>query len=78
MQTTNDLINKVALLYSLHTSGAGVQEKNLAKYILKNYYSVETFFLVRENDFSSGLNLESFNIFCENMKKVTKAINGEL
>jgi hypothetical protein len=76
METKTDIINRVAVLYSLNTSGAGLTEKHLAKFILKNYYDVESFFLVREGDYSSGLNLESFNIFCENMKNVTKAIEG--
>jgi hypothetical protein len=76
METQTDIINRVALLYSLNTSGAGLKEKHLAKFILKNYYDLESFFLVREGDYSSGLNLESFGIFCENMKNVTKAIEG--
>lgn len=77
MNSEKELIERVATLYANATSGAGKQEKDLAKYILKNYYGVDTFFLNREGDYSSGLNFHSVEIFCENMKKVTKAISGE-
>ena len=78
MTNEKELIERVATLYATVTNGAGKQEKELAKYILKSYYGVDTFFLNREGDYSSGRNFNSVEIFCENVKKVTKAINGEI
>jgi len=76
MKNEKDLINTVAQMYSLATSD--LDHYKLAKFILANYYSVESFFLNNENDFSSGLNLNSVETFIDNMKKVVQAVNGEL
>jgi hypothetical protein len=77
MKNEKDLINNIATMYAMNTSGAGKTEKDLAKFILNNYYGVDTFFLNREGDYSSGLNLEGFRIFCEQMKKITRTITGD-
>ncbi len=77
MKNEKDLIDNVASIYAMNTNGAGKREKDLAKFILKNYYYVDTFFLNRENDYSSGINLDSVKIFNENMVQVRKAISGE-
>lgn len=77
MNSEKELIERIATVYAFGTNGAGKQEKDLAKFILKNYYSVDTFFLNREKDYSSGLNFHSVEVFSENMKRVTRAINGE-
>ena len=78
MNNRKDLINAISTIFTMSTPNTGKTEKNLAKFILENYYGVETFFLNRENDFSSGLNELSVMIFSDNMRKVIKSINGEL
>jgi hypothetical protein len=77
MKNEKDLINTIATMYAMSTNGAGKREKDLAKFILSNYYGVDTFFLNREGDYSSGLNLEGIRIFSEQMKKITKTITGD-
>jgi hypothetical protein len=77
MTNDKDLINRVARIYSL-TNDATATDTKLARIILSEYYGVNTFFLVDENDYSSGLNMDSVQIFIDNMKQVKKAINGEL
>jgi hypothetical protein len=77
MTNDKDLINRVARIYSL-TNDATATDTKLARIILSEYYGVNTFFLVNENDYSSGLNMDSVQIFIDNMKQVKKAINGEL
>ena len=76
MKNEKDLINKVAKIYVLLTNDK--DHEKLARFILSNYYGVNTFFLVDENDYSSGLNMDSVQIFIDNMRNVVKAVNGEL
>jgi hypothetical protein len=70
------LINKVTNIYADSTNASNT-DKKLARHILKEYYSCETFFLNREADLSSGINLPAVRIFVDNMKSVIAAINGE-
>ena len=76
MKTEKDIIKTVAKMYSMATGN--VDYEPLARFILTNHYGVETFFLNKEGDYSSGLNLDSVKIFSDNMDGVIQAINGEL
>lgn len=76
MKTEKDLIKTVAKMYAMATDNQNYEP--LARFILTNHYGVETFFLNKECDYSSGINLESVKIFSDNMDSVIQAINGEL
>ena len=76
MTNDKDLIKRVAKMYAIKTGDKKCEV--LARFILTNYYGVDTFFLVKEGDYSSGLNMDSVQIFSDNMDKVIQAINGEL
>ena len=76
MKTQKDIINTVSKMYALSTGDTS--HEKLARFILSNYYGVDTFFLIDENDYSKGLNMYSVQIFINNMKKVVQAVNGEL
>lgn len=76
MKNEKDLINAVAKMYALSTGDTS--HEKLARFILSNYYGVDTFFLIDENDYSSGLQMSSVKLFIDNMKKVVQAVNGEL
>lgn len=77
MKTEKDLINTVAKVYTMMKDASSTDEK-LARFILTNYYGVDTFFLKKEGDYSSGLNMDSVQLFADNMTQVRKAISGEL
>jgi hypothetical protein len=77
MKNEKDLINAVVNVYGI-MKDATATDKKLARFILNNYYGVDTFFLLDENDYSSGLNMDSVQLFADNMTKVRKAIGGEL
>ena len=76
MKNEKDLIKTVAKMYSMATGNTDYEP--LARFILTEHYGVETFFLNKECDYSSGLNLVSVQIFSNNMNNVIQAINGEL
>lgn len=70
------LIKRVANAYAIATN-ADTKDKQLATFILKNYYGCDTFFLNKEGDLNSGLNMNCISIFIENMELVKSAISGE-
>jgi len=74
--TEKQFIAKVANAYAL-TANSDAKDFDLAVYILKNYYAVDSFFPNKEGDYESGINLGSLHAFSSNMAKVIKAINGE-
>jgi hypothetical protein len=74
MKTEAQFIKEVATTYAMTTPKAGKREKDLAVYILKNFYSVDTFFPNVEGDFNSGINLSSLEAFRVQMQKICKAI----
>jgi hypothetical protein len=76
MKTQKDIIKTVSKMYVMATGNTDYEP--LARFILTEHYGVETFFLNKECDYSSGLNLVSVAIFSNNMNKVIQAINGEL
>jgi hypothetical protein len=76
MKNDKDVINAVAKMYAISTGDTS--HEKLARFILSNYYGVDTFFLVKEGDYTSGLLMRSVDVFIENMKKVVQAVNGEL
>jgi hypothetical protein len=76
MKNEKDLINKVVKMYVIATDNKDYEK--LARFILSNYYGVETFFLVKEGDYSSGILMDSVKIFTKNMEKIIQGINGEL
>ena len=76
MKTQKDIIKTVSKMYVLATGETDYEP--LARFILTKHYGLETFFLNKECDYSSGLNLDSVKIFSDNMDSVIKAINGEL
>ena len=76
MKNEKDLINKVAKMYAMATGDTS--HEKLARFILSNYYGVDTFFLIKEGDYSSGLDMHSVDLFTKNMKRVVQAVNGEL
>jgi hypothetical protein len=77
MKNEKDLINTVVNIYGM-MKDATATDKKLARFILNNYYGVDTFFLLDENDYSGGLNMDSVQLFANNMQQVRKAISGEL
>jgi hypothetical protein len=76
MKTQKDIIKTVSKMYVMATGNTDYEP--LARFILTEHYGVETFFLNKECDYSSGLNLVSVAIFSNNMNKVIQAVNGEL
>jgi hypothetical protein len=76
MKTQKDIIKTVSKMYVMATGNTDYEP--LARFILTEHYGVETFFLNKECDYSSGINLDSVKIFSDNMDGVIKAINGEL
>jgi hypothetical protein len=77
MHNEKDIINAVVKIYAISTN-ASTSEKKLAKIILTDFYSVESFFLVHDGDYVSGLNMNSVELFIHNMASVRKAISGEI
>jgi hypothetical protein len=76
MKTQKDIIKTVSKMYVMATGNTDYEP--LARFILTEHYGVETFFLNKECDYSSGINLVSVQIFSNNMDKVIQAVNGEL
>ena len=72
----NQFVNKVANAYTATTYGAGDREKALAVFILKNFYSVESFFPNEEGNLDSGINLDSLESFNQMMKETLATIQG--
>lgn len=76
MKTEAQFIKEVATTYAMTTSKAGKREADLAVYILKNFYCVESYFPNVENDFDSGVSLSSLETFRTQMSKIMQAIEG--
>jgi hypothetical protein len=76
MKTEAQFIKEIATTYAMTTPKAGKREADLAVYILKNFYGVDTFFPNVEGDFNSGINLSSLEVFRTQMSKVMQAIEG--
>jgi hypothetical protein len=76
MKTETQFIKDIATTYAMTTPKAGKREADLAAYILKNFYCVESYFPNVENDFDSGVNLSSLETFRTQMQKVMQAIEG--
>jgi hypothetical protein len=76
MKNEKDIIKTVSRMYAMATGNSDYEP--LARFILTKHYGLETFFLNKECDYSSGLNLDSVKIFSDNMDGVIRAINGEL
>lgn len=76
MKNEKDIIKTVSKMYVMATGNSDYEP--LARFILTKHYGLETFFLNKECDYSSGLNLDSVKIFSDNMDGVIQAINGEL
>lgn len=76
MKTEKDIIKAVSKIYGMTTGNT--EYEPLARFILAEYYVVECFFLNKESDYSSGLNLNSVKTFSYNMHRVIQAVNGEL
>jgi hypothetical protein len=75
MKNENDVINAVVKMTALaHRFSSDKREKDLARFILKNYYAVDTFFLNREGDFSSGINMKSVELFIDKMDDIFNVI----
>lgn len=72
----NQFINKIAAAYTATTYGAGAREKALAVFILKNFYSVESFFPNEDGNLNSGLNLDALESFNQMMKETLATIQG--
>jgi len=76
MKTESQFIKDVATTYAMTTPKAGKREADLAVYILKNFYCVESYFPNVENDFDSGINLSSLDTLRTQMEKIMQAIEG--
>ncbi len=76
MKTESQFIKDVATTYAMTTPKAGKREADLAVYILKNFYCVESYFPNVENDFDSGINLDSLDTLRTQMDKIMQAIEG--
>jgi len=77
MKNENDLINAIVKIVALsHCFSRDKREKDLTRFILKNYYYVDTFFLKKEGDYSSGLNMNSVEIFIEKIDDILNAIHN--
>lgn len=75
MKNDTDVINAVLKVASINLR-LDKREKDLARFILKNYYDVCCFFLNKEDDFTSGLNLKSVESFIEKFDEVNIAIHN--
>jgi hypothetical protein len=77
MKNDNDLINAVVKITAIaHSFSSQKRDVALTRFILKNYYSVDTFFLNKECDFNSGLNMNSVELFIEKMDEILNAIHN--
>jgi hypothetical protein len=77
MKNENDLINAIVKIVALsHSFSSDKREKDLTRFILKNYYAVDTFFLKKECDYSSGLNMNSVELFIEKIDDILNAIHN--
>lgn len=76
MKTEAQFIKEVATTYAMTTPKAGKREADLAVYILKNFYCVESYFPNVENDFDSGICLSSLETLRTQMSKIMEAIEG--
>lgn len=76
MKTETQFTKEIATTYAMTTPKAGKREADLAVYILKNFYCVDTYFPNVEGDFDSGINLASLDVFRAQMEKVMQAIEG--
>ena len=76
MKTEAQFTKDIASTYAMTTPKAGKREADLAVYILKNFYCVDTYFPNVEGDFDSGINLASLDVFRTQMSRVIQAIEG--
>ena len=77
MKNEKELIDAVIYVTALnHSFSNSKTDKDLARFILKNYYDVCCFFLNEEDNFSSGLNLNSVEIFGEKFNEIRDAITN--
>ncbi len=77
MKNEKDLINAIVKIVAIsHSFSSDKREKDLTRFILKNYYAVDTFFLKKECDYSSGLNMNSVELFIEKIDDILNAIHN--
>lgn len=77
MKNEKELIEAIVYITAVnHSFTDSKRDKDLAKFILKNYYDVCCFFLNKEDNFSSGLNLKSVEIFGEKFDEIRDAITN--
>jgi len=77
MKNQKELIEAIVYITAVnHSFSTDKTQKDLARFILKNYYDVCCFFLNEEDNFSSGLNLKSVELFSEKFGEINEAIHN--
>jgi hypothetical protein len=77
MKNEKELIEAIVYITAInHSFSSEKREKDLARFILKNYYDVCCFFLNDGDNYSSGLNLNSVEIFGEKFDEIRDAITN--
>ena len=77
MKNEKQLIDAVIYITAINHSFTGSKrEKDLARFILKNYYDVCCFFLNEEDNYASGLNLKSVEMFSDKFEEIWATIQN--
>lgn len=77
MKNEKELIDAVIYVTAVnHSFSDSKTDKDLARFILKNYYAVCCFFLNESDNYASGLNLKSVEIFGEKFNEIRDAITN--
>jgi hypothetical protein len=77
MKNEKDIINAVVKITAIaHSFSSDKREVALTRFILSNYYDVCCFFLKVPDDFNSGLNMNSVELFIEKMDEILNSIQN--
>ncbi len=77
MKNEKQLIDAVIYITAVnHSFTTSKREKDLARFILKNYYDVCCFFLNEEDNYASGLNLKSVEMFSDKFEEIWATIQN--
>ena len=77
MKNEKELISEIVRITAIsHSFSSDKTQKDLARFILKNYYDVCCFFLNEEDNFASGINLKNVELFSNKFGEIQEAIHN--